>query len=388
MPDQRAALSSSNGDLRRSPSPLPASSSITSPITPTPSRQGSIGTPAKPRGPRDNWLPDDSAKSCMNCNDGFTLVRRRHHCRSCGGIFCDQCSSYRVKIPELKLDKPERVCLQCFWKVIDGSEAAARDALSTRMSSATLADKDQVVYNPPRIITTRAALAPSPTMLFPFLNKGFYAITSRVQNGDAFVVRDTAKFCLDHCTGVAPNLFNVVPGDKGQPATIVPYCGLHVEADYCQYELRDCFFSGLTAVHLNHSFLSSSISGGGLEAKPGCGLFIGAGVSYTLDIKQLKVVAEKENSSKLPLHIQRGCGMCLGGPGKVRLTDCQIKAGIGIWVQENCEVVIDGGSIVGQEAALLCEGPNSSVRISATTMIQGDLRTQNGGTITVEPSKR
>ena len=336
----------------------------------------------------------------MNCNDGFTLVRRRvrismnkvlshapqHHCRSCGGIFCDQCTSYRVKIPDLKLDKPERVCLQCFWKVIDGSEAAARDALSTRMSSATIADKDQVVYNPTRVISTRAALAPSPTLLFPYLNKGFYAITSRVQNGDAFVVRDTAKFCLDHCTGVAPNFFNVVPGEKGQ--AIVPYCGLHVEADYCQYELRDCFFSGLIAVQLNHSFLSSSIIGGGLEAKPGCGLYVGAGVAYTLDIKQLKVVAEKENSTKLPLHVQRGCGMCLGGPGKVRLADCQIKAGIGIWVQENCEVYIEGGSIVGQEAAILCEGPNSTVRISATTMVQGECRAVNGGTVTVDSGKR
>lgn len=253
------------------------------------------------------------------------------------------------------------------------------------MSSATL-DKDQVVYNPPRIITTRAALAPSPTMLFPYLNKGFYAITSRVQSGDAFIVRETARFCLDHCTGIAPNLFNVIPGNDGQ--AIVPYCGLRIEADYCQYELKDCFFSGLTAVHMNHSFLSSSIMGGGLEAKPGCGLFIGGGVSYSLDIKQLKVVAEKDSSSKMPLHIHRGCGMCFAGPCKVRLTDCQIKAGIGIWVQANCEVIIEGGSIVGQEAAVLCEGPNSSVRISATTLVQGECRSMNGGAVTIDGGKR
>lgn len=329
----------------------------------------------------------------------------QHHCRSCGGIFCDQCSSYRVKIPELRLDRPERVCLQCFWKVIDGSEVAARDALSSRLSSATLTNaQDQIVYNPSRIISTRAAAAPTPTMLFPFLNKGFYAITSRTQNGDAFVVRDTAKFCLDHCTGVAPNSFNVLPSSSGQ--AIVPYCGLHVEAEFCQYELKDCFFSGLTAVrasyhtyillcihrtsaqiHLNHSFLSSSILGGGLEAKPGCGLFVGAGVAYSLDIKQLKVVAEKMDSTKLGLHIQRGCGMCFGGSGKVRLTDCQIKAGIGIWVQAGCELMIEGGSVVGQEAAILCEGPNSYVRVSASTLLQGECRCTNGGEVTVEAKR-
>jgi hypothetical protein len=110
-------------------------------------------------------------------------------------------------------------------------------------------------------------------------------------------------------------------------------------------------------------------------------------VSYTLDIKQLKVVAEKMDSTKLPLHIQRGCGMCFGGPGKVRLTDCQIKAGIGIWVQAECELIIEGGSIVGQEAAILCEGPNSSVRVSTSTLLQGECRSAAGGVVTVEAKR-
>lgn len=127
--------------------------------------------------------------------------------------------------------------------------------------------------------------------------------------------------------------------------------------------------------------------GGGLEAKPGCGLYVGGGLSYTLDIKQLKVVAEKHESTKVPAHVQSGCGLFFGSGGKIRLTDCQIKGGIGIWVQPNCEVIIDGGSIVSQEAAIFCEGPNSTVRVSASTMLQGECRTAAGGVITVEAKR-
>ncbi len=28
-----------------------------------------------------HWVPDSEAPSCMSCEERFTLVRRRHHCR-------------------------------------------------------------------------------------------------------------------------------------------------------------------------------------------------------------------------------------------------------------------------------------------------------------------
>ncbi len=39
------------------------------------------------------WMPDKICKVCYNCEDPFTMYRRRHHCRICGQIFCDRCSS-------------------------------------------------------------------------------------------------------------------------------------------------------------------------------------------------------------------------------------------------------------------------------------------------------
>lgn len=37
------------------------------------------------------WMSDRSSKSCYECEQLFTFFRRRHHCRSCGQLFCANC---------------------------------------------------------------------------------------------------------------------------------------------------------------------------------------------------------------------------------------------------------------------------------------------------------
>jgi hypothetical protein len=34
----------------------------------------------------------------MACKATFTMIRRRHHCRNCGGLFCGACSSKRIAL--------------------------------------------------------------------------------------------------------------------------------------------------------------------------------------------------------------------------------------------------------------------------------------------------
>nr|CAD2124596.1 unnamed protein product [Meloidogyne enterolobii] len=69
------------------------------------------------------WVPDSECEQCTACSSLFTLVRRRHHCRNCGRIFCGNCSTNQIAIPELGYDKKVRVCDLCFDSRIDQSSS-------------------------------------------------------------------------------------------------------------------------------------------------------------------------------------------------------------------------------------------------------------------------
>ena len=62
------------------------------------------------------WQPDSEAASCTKCGAKFTMVRRRHHCRLCGGIFCASCSEARAtrNFDGVILAKPQRACMDCY----------------------------------------------------------------------------------------------------------------------------------------------------------------------------------------------------------------------------------------------------------------------------------
>ncbi|XP_075712491.1 RUN and FYVE domain-containing protein 1-like isoform X3 [Rhinoderma darwinii] len=57
------------------------------------------------------WLKDDEATGCKQCNKEFSISRRKHHCRNCGDIFCNTCSSNELSLPSYP--KPVRVCDTC-----------------------------------------------------------------------------------------------------------------------------------------------------------------------------------------------------------------------------------------------------------------------------------
>ncbi|XP_018407902.1 PREDICTED: lateral signaling target protein 2 homolog isoform X2 [Nanorana parkeri] len=60
------------------------------------------------------WVPDSASTQCMSCCAPFTLLRRRHHCRSCGKIFCSRCSGYSSLLPHIDNAQPVRVCSHCY----------------------------------------------------------------------------------------------------------------------------------------------------------------------------------------------------------------------------------------------------------------------------------
>lgn len=50
----------------------------------------SIGSEAPAPPTREHWLPDSKRSSCHYCHKIFTFLERKHHCRHCGDIFCQQ----------------------------------------------------------------------------------------------------------------------------------------------------------------------------------------------------------------------------------------------------------------------------------------------------------
>merc|ERR1711892_732270 len=61
------------------------------------------------------WKDDTEVVSCTSCTSGFSLTDRKHHCRNCGNIFCNDCSSKQANMTGYK--KPQRVCEGCFGEL-------------------------------------------------------------------------------------------------------------------------------------------------------------------------------------------------------------------------------------------------------------------------------
>jgi 1-phosphatidylinositol-3-phosphate 5-kinase len=60
------------------------------------------------------WMPDRYCKVCYGCEEPFTMYRRRHHCRMCGQIFCNSCSSFYIDGKMFNSLGVVRACKICF----------------------------------------------------------------------------------------------------------------------------------------------------------------------------------------------------------------------------------------------------------------------------------
>ncbi|KAG1446921.1 hypothetical protein G6F56_009422 [Rhizopus delemar] len=76
------------------------------------------------------WESDGQAKACRVCERKFGILLRRHHCRRCGLVVCDKCSSWKAFLnssdilqdPHGPLEsltilasRPQRVCEKCYY---------------------------------------------------------------------------------------------------------------------------------------------------------------------------------------------------------------------------------------------------------------------------------
>lgn len=73
------------------------------------------------------WADGDS---CFRCRVEFGVFTRKHHCRSCGQIFCDRCSNRQILLPQFGIEKKVRVCESCFSKTAKEPSPKTGDSVS------------------------------------------------------------------------------------------------------------------------------------------------------------------------------------------------------------------------------------------------------------------
>ena len=87
------------------------------------------------------WLPDEKVSECPVCGDEFSFWKRKHHCRICGGVFCDTCSTNRVRTAGNS--SMVRCCDACSDVIYRVSADREDEAVEDSDDAAELADEEQ-----------------------------------------------------------------------------------------------------------------------------------------------------------------------------------------------------------------------------------------------------
>ena len=69
--------------------------------------------------PMQSWMPDDACDACHKCKIPFNFFTRRHHCRVCCHVFCNDCTKYRSKIDMLSSTHADKSNVRSLQSISD-----------------------------------------------------------------------------------------------------------------------------------------------------------------------------------------------------------------------------------------------------------------------------
>jgi len=56
----------------------------------------------------DKWVESKMIYNCQKCGTQFSFLLRKHHCRSCGGVYCYKCCDKYIEIPKNLIKIPQQ----------------------------------------------------------------------------------------------------------------------------------------------------------------------------------------------------------------------------------------------------------------------------------------
>ena len=80
------------------------------------------------------WMPDEASSECLSCSLSFSFFKRRHHCRSCGKLFCLSCIAGHLDLPHLGYSTPQKVCEKCFIQHLETEEVSTVEEVTESYS--------------------------------------------------------------------------------------------------------------------------------------------------------------------------------------------------------------------------------------------------------------
>jgi zinc finger protein xfin len=171
------------------------------------------------------WIPDNEADNCMLCENKFTVIKRRHHCRICGKVLCSQCCRSRAKIPYM-FYKEARVCYICF-------------ALLTKESA-------QIASNSIHSLTSRNENNSDNSLLGSTLNSNFENSngTGTVRGENVVTVGSRNEPSSSNLSTTKPvGVLKKGPKPKGsEPKQVIFFDGIRPGGDLTNDQLGNCYF--------------------------------------------------------------------------------------------------------------------------------------------------